>query len=120
MTEKEARKQNLIYTGMSFHSWDREKREYYKNRVKEIKSIYNVRIVLVNDSVSWCSYYADENYDLIRGNKEEHLEKEINNIDTKRKELYEKYLKDLESLNNRHEENLETLKKIKAIRKDSK
>lgn len=34
MTEKEARKQNLIYTGMSFHSWDKEKREYYKNRVK--------------------------------------------------------------------------------------
>ena len=49
MTKKEAREQNLYYTGMSFNSWDREKREYYKNRVKEIKSIYNVRLVLVNE-----------------------------------------------------------------------
>lgn len=120
MTEKEARNQNLSYTGMSFHSWDMEKKEYYKNKVKKIKSIYNVRIVLVNESSSWCSYYADENYHLLCGNKEEYLEKEINNIDKKREELYEKYLKDLESLNNEHKENLEKLKKIKAIRKDSK
>ena len=120
MTKKEARQQNLYYTWMSFNSWDREKREYYKNRVKEIKSIYNVRLVLVNESSDWCSYYGDSNYDLIKYHSEEYLEKEINNIDTKRKELYEKYLKDLESLNNRHEENLETLKKIKAIRKDNK
>ena len=39
MTKKEAREQNLYYTGMSFNSWDREKREYYKNRVKEINNI---------------------------------------------------------------------------------
>lgn len=120
MTKKEAREQHLSYTGMSFNSWDIEKKEYYKNRVKEIKSIYNVRLVLVNEHDGWCSYYGDSNYDLIAHHNEEYLEKEINNIDKKREELYEKYLKDLESLNNRHEENLETLKKIKAIRKDNK
>lgn len=118
MTVKEARNQNLSYTGMSFHSWDREKREHYKNRVKEIRNNYNIRIVLVNESNSWCSYYADENYSLIAYKNEETLQKAIDNIDTKRKELYEKYLKDLESLNNRHEENLKQLEKIKAIKKN--
>lgn len=120
MTKKEAREQHLYYTGMSFNSWDIEKREYYKNRVKEIKSIYNVRLVLVNESNSWCSYYGDSNYDLIAHNNEEYLEKEINNIDKKREELYEKYLKDLASLNNKHDENIETLIKIRALRKDNK
>ena len=91
MTKKEVREQHLSYTGMSFHSWDREKREFYKNKVKEIKSIYNVRLVLVNEKDGWCSYYGDENYSLIAYKNEEVLQKAINDIDVRRKVLYEKY-----------------------------
>lgn len=118
MTVKEARNQHLSYTGMSFHSWDREKKEFYKNKVKEIRNNYNIRIVLVNESDSWCSYYADENYNLIGFQSEESLQRAIEDIDVRRKVLYEKYLKDLEELNNKHEENLKRLEKIKAIKKN--
>jgi len=98
MTERDAYKEGLHYTGIAFEGWNRTKKEEAKARVAEIKKRYKVRAVLVTERNGWQVYYGDDNFALVQYDTAEKLTSRLSEYDRQRKQIEEKYQQEMDDL----------------------
>lgn len=108
MTEKQARTEDLVFTGI----WERNyNRNEAKKMAKEIREKYKCRAVLVNED-GGVSVYADKKYDHLK--HLEHLECMLQNIPAARKKLFEQ-LVEVDEEENKLKEQIAVIKNMYSL-----
>ena len=107
MTIKEAEKQGLIFTGI-YESWFNK--EKVKDQAQNIRTTYKCRAVVVKEDSGY-SVYADSKYwDLTCL---ELYERKLSYMDSRKRELLERYQKELKELEKEENQLKEKINNIK-------
>ena len=116
ITEKEAIRQGLRYSGIAFLTGSPNE-DICRKEVEGIKKKYKVRAVLVERSKGWKAYYVDDDFSLIHLEPERSLMRKLSEFPERYEVLKKKYEAEMQRLMADEEELEVKLKRVRQLKR---